>query len=264
MELCSGTLEDLVVGSYKGPSPGSMKEVLRQATEGLGFLHSKKILHCNVKPQNVLISIPEGSMLPRVKLADYGNYNKTKKKNVSAATENFSWNTPELYNTDKPDYNNSDDIFCFGCVFGYVLSGGYHPFGDSDLRAGRTRKDEFNIREEKIKDMDAINLIKEMIAYEQNSRPSAQEILKRPYFDTDTKKKTSKFPKDGKALGNSSTAGVKVYSANINGKIMAVKRIEKKLNPEYKTEVDILRDPNMLHSLFLVRYFDDEEDAKYW
>ena len=271
MELCNGTLEDLVIGLYKGPSPGPMKEVLRQAAEGLAFLHGKNILHRNVNPQNILISIPKGNTLPKVKLTDYGIFNITRKnKNTTGPTETACWNTSETSdycNPDKLDYSNATDIFHLGCVFGYALSRGHHPFGESDCRAERMRKGESTIHEDKIKDEKAVNLIKEMIACEPDSRPSAQEMLKKPYFDLEnnTQKCTSKFPKDGEALGSSSTtSSVKVYSANINGKMMAIKRIEKRLNPEYKTEVAILRNPNMLHTPFLVRYFDDEEDGQYW
>ena len=42
MEMCAGTLENLVSENYTGPSPGDSKTVLNQITAGLAYLHSKK------------------------------------------------------------------------------------------------------------------------------------------------------------------------------------------------------------------------------
>ena len=43
------------------------------------------------------------------------------------------WLAPEMFDSDNSDYDFSVDIFPLGCLFGYTLSGGKHPFGDSPL-----------------------------------------------------------------------------------------------------------------------------------
>ena len=37
------------------------------------------------------------------------------------------------------------DIFSLGCVFYYILTGGYHPFGDRYLREGNIIKGEYDL-----------------------------------------------------------------------------------------------------------------------
>ena len=72
MELCAGNLEDLVCGRYNGPSVGSTLEVLRQIVRGVTHLHLLNIVHCDLKPKNILISLPKGYLQPMMKLADFG------------------------------------------------------------------------------------------------------------------------------------------------------------------------------------------------
>lgn len=72
-ELCRGTLEDYVKGNYQGPRFQDEKEILRQVTQGLAHLHSKEIVHRDIKPTNILIFVPDGCRSrPQAKLADFG------------------------------------------------------------------------------------------------------------------------------------------------------------------------------------------------
>jgi serine/threonine protein kinase len=56
MELCAASLQDYIKGKYEGPMPTD-EQVLFQLANGLEYIHSRKILHRDIKPDNILISL---------------------------------------------------------------------------------------------------------------------------------------------------------------------------------------------------------------
>jgi serine/threonine protein kinase len=67
MELCAGTLEDVVSGSCEGPA-----DPLQQITCGVEHLHYIGIPHGDLKPSNILVSFATQASRPTMKLADFG------------------------------------------------------------------------------------------------------------------------------------------------------------------------------------------------
>ena len=66
MELCAGNLSDFCMGRYLGHFPADI-EAMKQMLEGLAYLHEKRYVHRDVKPNNILISL-HGTL----KIADFG------------------------------------------------------------------------------------------------------------------------------------------------------------------------------------------------
>ena len=58
LEYCAATLQDYVEGAYAPPTGLEPLTILRQATQGLAHLHALDICHRDIKPHNVLISMP--------------------------------------------------------------------------------------------------------------------------------------------------------------------------------------------------------------
>jgi serine/threonine protein kinase len=67
LELCAGTLGDVIDKTYNGPALPSDSRVLYEITNGLDYIHSKKLVHRDIKPENILISTAG-----KMKLSDFG------------------------------------------------------------------------------------------------------------------------------------------------------------------------------------------------
>ncbi len=139
-ELGDGTLQDVVEELFSGPPlmVKNEKEILKQVTQGLEYLHSKAIVHRDIKPTNILVFAMKSDET-KFKLADFGlskvvsRAEEIENESVTNSNPNSpkgtrGWMAPELYNSGRYDYKV--DIFPLGCVFAYTLTGGQHPFGN--------------------------------------------------------------------------------------------------------------------------------------
>ena len=145
-ERCEGSLFDLIYNTYSKTCEKILWDILRQLVTGLSHLHSKEVVHGDLKPGNILYSFPNGrEHPPLMKLADFGLsrqrlINKDKfqlTKLYNEANSYFrlfgtaGWKAPEAFDFSKlkdESYGHWIDIFPLGCIFGFVLSGGKHPF----------------------------------------------------------------------------------------------------------------------------------------
>ena len=193
--MCKATLGDYIKGIYRGPKFQNEKEILFQVTQGLAHLHSLNIVHRDIKPQNILIFVPDGhGVEPLVKLADFGiskglNTDREDFTNTSVMNPSGTrgWMAPEVYQMERCDCKV--DIFPLGCIFAYTLSGGKHPFGDDqDKRLLRIKRKEpmlmvkEHLKESYSRDGVAFELIKSMLEMDPYKRPSTENVLNSTFF----------------------------------------------------------------------------------
>jgi serine/threonine protein kinase len=116
--------------------------IVRGIAEGLAFAHAQGIVHCDLKPGNILIT---GKGVP--KILDFGIAQAVQRPEeagsdgggteplVSGYTRAYA--SPEALSSQRAD--PSDDVFALGVV-AYEIFGGRHPFGieaaDDALRLG--------------------------------------------------------------------------------------------------------------------------------
>ena len=188
-ELCSGTLEDIVKGRYTGPSVGSRTDVLRQVLNGISHLHLLKIVHGDLKPTNILISIPFGAVGPMIKLTDFGLRHRNKSFSLNGDQE-FSIACTEPWKAPESEVTFLSDMFSFGLVCGFSLSDGRHPYGEHDWeRIGRIKSyTPILLTADQLIHVDpsaaaqVLQLIQLLLSKDAEQRPTAVQVLKHAFF----------------------------------------------------------------------------------
>ena len=136
LELCAGSLDDYGTWKYSRPIPGHLDGLVHMA-EGLCYIHSKNLVHRDIKPDNILISASATDVL--LKISDFGLCKETSFQgsySQSGINGTLHYMPPEtLELMGRPDEfqrtrgKNSSDVFAMGCVFYYFVTRGQHPFG---------------------------------------------------------------------------------------------------------------------------------------
>lgn len=126
------TVQELVAGTtLESHGPGITRRTRRefvaliaQAADGLEAIHAAGLVHCDIKPANLLIA-PDGTL----KIADFGasatcapNAAFTK-DSPSAPRGTLAFMAPELFRLDRESFMPSSDIFSLGATLYWMLTG---------------------------------------------------------------------------------------------------------------------------------------------
>jgi serine/threonine-protein kinase/endoribonuclease IRE1 len=194
LELCTGDLNKFITEGlpYIDKSCIEPKLLLGQIAIGISYLHSRGIVHRDLKPNNILLQRMTERLVV-VKLADFGLSKQGQEQaNFTDPIGTSGYMAPEILrekNCSDPKIKpmNASDIWAFGIIVYYVLSGGEHPFGNvfhSDFR------DHFVIKVLKkaraiqhiVNDWAATDLIIRLLRYEPERRPIASVLIYHPFF----------------------------------------------------------------------------------
>lgn len=127
MELLEGELLSTVMARFHSQPmhrPHAWA-IIRQIASGLEYAHSRKVVHADLKPQNIMIT-DSGE----VRILDFGSSSvfgkqatQSRERNVRSATPAYA--SCEILDGREPDWR--DDLYAFACI-SYELLTGMHPF----------------------------------------------------------------------------------------------------------------------------------------
>jgi serine/threonine protein kinase len=110
----------------------SAVDYIRQAADGLAHAHTRNMVHCDIKPSNLIVN-PQGV----VKILDMGLARLTGEKQVNGETNDerilgtVDYMAPEQA-LHTADFNHRADIYALGCTLYFLLSG-HPPFPEGTL-----------------------------------------------------------------------------------------------------------------------------------
>ncbi|CAJ0751080.1 16142_t:CDS:2 [Entrophospora sp. SA101] len=185
----------------------NVKKFMWQLMSGVYYCHSHRILHRDLKPQNLLID-SEGNL----KLADFGLARacSVPMRAYTREVVTLWYRSPELL-LGCPQYSTGVDIWSVGCIFAEILSSRALFKGDSEIDQlykifstlgtpneniwpGVSQLPNFKVRFPNWLpkslylfvpnlDINGLNFLQNMLTYEPSQRISAKKALHHPYFD---------------------------------------------------------------------------------
>ncbi|KAL4239042.1 Serine/threonine-protein kinase D1 [Mactra antiquata] len=129
MEKLKGDMLEMILSSPRGRlSERVTKFLVSQILVALKHLHSKHIVHCDLKPENVLLS--SETAFPQVKLCDFGFARIIGEKSFRRSVVGTpAYLAPEVLKSKG--YNRSLDMWSVGVVV-YVSLSGTFPFNEDE------------------------------------------------------------------------------------------------------------------------------------
>ncbi|MFH4975182.1 hypothetical protein AB6A40_001891 [Gnathostoma spinigerum] len=204
-EKCDWDLYDFLRNIPRDMKHPQCRHIAKQIVMGIDFLHSNHIIHRDLKPQNILINRDQ-----TVKIADFGLARYySMQSSFTTLVVTLWYRSPELLL--QCSYNCAVDIWSAGCIIAELYS-------REALFPGRTEAEQISIIFQKLGTppvgdwppnavverscypsypglpferiapkvpSDAAELIKSMLAFKTDLRPSSAQVLRSDYFQTD-------------------------------------------------------------------------------
>ncbi|KAF4529537.1 hypothetical protein B566_EDAN014383 [Ephemera danica] len=176
MEKLRGDMLEMILSSEKGRlSERITKFLITQILMALKHLHSKNVVHCDLKPENVLLS--SDAEFPQVKLCDFGYAKiigeKSFRKSVVGTP---AYLAPEVLRNKC--YNRSLDMWSVGVIV-YVSLSGTFPFNEEEDINEQIQNAAFMYPPNPWKEIssDAIDLINNLLQVKQRKRLTVDKSL---------------------------------------------------------------------------------------
>ena len=133
MELCDNSLSQLLTSKLlkdkKGFNINEIEEIMTQLNSGFKIMNKKKIMHRDLKLENILIKYNDNEHKNySIKITDYGSSKKLKSLSKFSFTKNVGtvcYMAPEILKNEPHNYKC--DLWSIGIII-YRLHFGVFPF----------------------------------------------------------------------------------------------------------------------------------------
>ncbi|XP_050297464.1 serine/threonine-protein kinase D3 [Anthonomus grandis grandis] len=176
MEKLKGDMLEMILSHEKGRLTERVtKFLITQILIALKHLHSKNIVHCDLKPENVLLN--SDAEFPQVKLCDFGFARIIGEKSFRRSVVGTpAYLAPEVLR--NKGYNRSLDMWSVGVIV-YVSLSGTFPFNEDEDINDQIQNAAFMYPPNPWKEIssDAIDLINNLLQVKQRKRYTVDKSL---------------------------------------------------------------------------------------
>uniref|UniRef100_A0A6Q2YTG7 Serine/threonine-protein kinase n=1 Tax=Esox lucius TaxID=8010 RepID=A0A6Q2YTG7_ESOLU len=181
MEKLHGDMLEMILSSEKGKLPERItKFLVTQILVALRHLHFKNIVHCDLKPENVLLASAES--FPQVKLCDFGFARIIGEKSFRRSVVGTpAYLAPEVLRSKG--YNRSLDMWSVGVIV-YVSLSGTFPFNEDEDINDQIQNAAFMYPPQPWKEIsaEATDLINNLLQVKMRKRYSVDKSLSHPWL----------------------------------------------------------------------------------
>uniref|UniRef100_H2T7E5 Serine/threonine-protein kinase n=1 Tax=Takifugu rubripes TaxID=31033 RepID=H2T7E5_TAKRU len=181
MEKLHGDMLEMILSSEKSKLPERItKFLVTQILVALRHLHFKNIVHCDLKPENVLLASAEP--FPQVKLCDFGFARIIGEKSFRRSVVGTpAYLAPEVLRSKG--YNRSLDMWSVGVIV-YVSLSGTFPFNEDEDINDQIQNAAFMYPPNPWKDIsaEATDLINNLLQVKMRKRYSVDKCLSHPWL----------------------------------------------------------------------------------
>jgi len=197
--------------SRSHPTAKTVKRFVYYLTEGIRYCHTRRILHRDLKPQNLLVSDEDGQL--NLKIADFGLGREHGLPIAELTHEVVTlWYRPPEILLGKKKYSGSADIWGIGCIMAEIATKLPLFAGDSEIdqlfqiyrilgtpnpetwpgieelpdykpMAPKWRKQDLGSELHHKLDSDGLDLLSQTLIYAPNQRITAKQMLLHRWFD---------------------------------------------------------------------------------
>uniref|UniRef100_A0A8C2Z9A8 Serine/threonine-protein kinase n=1 Tax=Cyclopterus lumpus TaxID=8103 RepID=A0A8C2Z9A8_CYCLU len=181
MEKLHGDMLEMILSSEKSRLPERLtKFLVTQILVALRHLHFKNIVHCDLKPENVLLASAEP--FPQVKLCDFGFARIIGEKSFRRSVVGTpAYLAPEVLRSKG--YNRSLDMWSVGVIV-YVSLSGTFPFNEDEDINDQIQNAAFMYPSNPWKEISerATDLINNLLQVKMRKRYSVDKSLSHPWL----------------------------------------------------------------------------------
>ncbi|CAK6951002.1 death-associated protein kinase 2 isoform X1 [Scomber scombrus] len=213
LELVSGGELFDFLAQKESLSEEEATQFIKQILNGVQYLHSKRISHFDLKPENIML-LDRDDPLPRIKLIDFGLAHKIE---AGADFKNI-FGTPEFVAPEIVNYEPlglEADMWSIG-VITYILLSGASPFlGDTKQETlGNISAMDYEFDEELFSNTSELakNFIRELLEKDTRKRMTIQDALNHPWIKSCGHMEDSTSPEAEKKAEQLKTKRLKEYT----------------------------------------------------